>query len=358
MNISNRLKLIKDVGEEIITEAELKHLLESKKRIVAYDGFEPSFGRAPIHFAVYRAINIKKLMKAGIRFKLLLADYFAFLNNKLGGDLKKIQKVGKYFLEVWKAAGVKTRKVKVYWTSNIVKDREYWSKVLKISKLMSIKRALRATTIMGRVKGELQSSAQILYPSMQVADIFHLKVDICQLGMDQRKANVLARELASRLGFKKPVLVHHHMLLGLKGLQRKRSPEATMIASKMSKTDPSSCIYVHDSFEQIKKKLDKAYCPPKIIEGNPLIEYSKYLIFSQFGKMRIERSDRFGGNIEIGSFNELVNIYKKGKLHPNDLKFNVALYLDDMVRPIRKYFEKKRKARRLYNIVSKYSVTR
>ncbi len=358
MGLSDKLKLVKEVGEEIITETELKNLLETKKHLSAYDGFEPSFGKAPIHFAIYRAINIKKLMKAGIRFKLLLADYFAFLNNKLGGDLKKIQKVGEYFLEVWKAAGVKTRKVKVYWTSDIVKSRAYWDIVLRIARLMSIKRALRATTIMGRIKGELQSAAQVFYPAMQVADIFHLGVDICQLGMDQRKANVLARELAPKLGFKKPVLVHHHILIGLRGLQKKKSIEARMIASKMSKTDPSSCIYVHDSFEEIKKKLDKAYCPIKRTEGNPLIEYCKYLIFSQFDKMRIERSDKFGGNIIVGSFNELVSMYEKGKLHPNDLKFNVALYLDDMVRPIRRYFERKRKAKKLYETVSKYVSTR
>lgn len=357
MDINTRLKLIKEVGEEIITEAELRKLLETKKSISAYDGFEPS-GLAPIHFAVYRAINLKKLMKAGVKFNLLLADYFAFLNNKLGGDLSKIQKVGEYFLEVWKAAGVKTRKVKVHWTSNMVKNRKYWNKVLRIGRLMSIKRGLRATTIMGRIEGELQSAAQIFYPAMQVADIFHLGVDICQLGMDQRKANVLARELAPKLGWKKPVIVSHHMLLGLKGLQKKKDADATMIASKMSKSDPSSCIYVHDTFDEIKKKLDKAYCPIKKIDGNPLIEYCKYLIFSQFDKMRIERSDKFGGNIEVGGFDQLIKMYRAGKLHPADLKFNVALYLEDMISPIRKHFEKKRKARKLYNFVKNQKITK
>ena len=33
-----------------------------------------------------------------------VADWFAQLNNKMGGDLKKIQTVGKYMIEVWKAA--------------------------------------------------------------------------------------------------------------------------------------------------------------------------------------------------------------------------------------------------------------
>lgn len=35
-----------------------------------------------------------------------MADYFAQLNNKMGGDLKKIQTVGEYMVEIWKAVGM------------------------------------------------------------------------------------------------------------------------------------------------------------------------------------------------------------------------------------------------------------
>lgn len=52
---------------------------------------------------------------------------------------------------------------------------------------------------------------------MQWADIFHLKADICQLGKDQRKVNMLAIEYWDSIGKKdKPVIISHHMLLGLK----------------------------------------------------------------------------------------------------------------------------------------------
>jgi len=46
---------------------------------------------------------------------------------------------------------------------------------------------------MGRKDTEEMSAAQIFYPCMQCADVFFLKADICQLGMDQRKVNMLAR---------------------------------------------------------------------------------------------------------------------------------------------------------------------
>ena len=37
-----------------------------------------------------------------------VADWFGQLNNKMGGDLKKIQTVGAYFVEIWKAVGMES----------------------------------------------------------------------------------------------------------------------------------------------------------------------------------------------------------------------------------------------------------
>ena len=104
MDIEKRFELIKSVGEggEIITDEELRHLLETNDKPVAYDGFEPS-GLAHIPFGLLRADNLKCMLKAGVKFKLWLADYFAFINNKLGGDLNRIKKAGEYFIEVWKS---------------------------------------------------------------------------------------------------------------------------------------------------------------------------------------------------------------------------------------------------------------
>src|SRR5512136_1001606 len=132
MDIETKLELIRRVGEEIITEQELVELLETKEHPVAYDGFEPS-GLAHVPFGIYRAINLDDLIEAGIRFKLLIADWHAWINNKMGGDLEKIRKVGEYFIEVWKAAGVDMEKVEVVWASDIVSSAEYWHKVILIA---------------------------------------------------------------------------------------------------------------------------------------------------------------------------------------------------------------------------------
>ena len=193
MDINEKIELIKDFAEEIITEEELKKLFETNSHPIAYDGFEPS-GIAPIHFGLLRATNLKNMLKAGIKFKLYLADYFALINNKLEGNLDNIKKAGEYFIEVWKACGIDTNKVEIIWAKDIMNSINYWDKTLKIAKEISLERNLRATTIMGRKHGEKLSMAQLFYPSMQVTDIFHMNIDICQLGMDQRRKTVQPME--------------------------------------------------------------------------------------------------------------------------------------------------------------------
>ena len=202
MSIEERLELIKSVakGGEIIGEDELKSLLSSGKEIIAYDGFEPS-GKIHIAQGLLRAININKITKAGIKFKMLVADWHAWANNKMGGDLEKIQNVGNYFIEVWKSCGMNLDKVEFVWASDLLNNREYWKTVMHVARNSTIKRIIRCGQIMGRKEGEIQQVSQFIYPCMQTADIFHLKADICQLGLDQRKVNVLAREIGEKIGF-------------------------------------------------------------------------------------------------------------------------------------------------------------
>jgi len=70
---------------------------------------------------------------------------------------------------------------------------------------------------MGRAEGDDMPTSNILYPCMQCADIFFLEADVCQLGLDQRKVNMLAREYCDAIKKKdKPIIISHHMLSGLK----------------------------------------------------------------------------------------------------------------------------------------------
>lgn len=357
MDAETKVQFMKEFAEEIVTEEDLRNVFETNQHPIAYDGFEPS-GIAPIHFGLLRSTNLKNMLKTGVKFKLYLADYFAFVNNKLGGDLDNIRTAGNYFIEVWKACGIDTSKVEIIWAKDLMDSINYWDKTLKIAREVSLERNLRATTIMGRKQGDKLSMGQLFYPMMQVTDIFQMNVDICQLGMDQRRANILAREIAEKLKWKKPVVVSHHIIMGLQGLQKKGNKEETLIASKMSKSDTKSAIYMHETFEEIKNKINTAYCPAKVEEGNPLLEYCKYIILRELKSMKIERPVKFGGDIEFNNYEELRSSYLKEELHPADLKIGVINGLEILIRPVREYFEKNKKAKQLYDNVKKFKITR
>ncbi len=358
MDIYHKLQLIQEVGEEVITDYDLKNLLEIKSKPIAYDGFEPS-GNIHIAQGILRAINVNKMTKAGVTFKMLAADWHAWANNKLGGDLEKIQTAGDYLIEVWKKTGMDLSKVEFVRSSDLVNTDTYWKTVMRIARNSTVKRILRCAQIMGRKENETLQASQILYPCMQAADIFELKCDITQLGMDQRKVNVLAREIGPNLGFWKPVVISHHMLMGLgKPASQEKDTIERAIDMKMSKSKPDTAIFMTDSEEDIKRKINKAYCPEEIIVDNPVLEYCKYIIFEKFKTLKIERPAKFGGDLEFSDYNELEGTYAKNELHPMDLKQSVAVYINKLIDPVRKHFEKNKKAKELLEKVESFEITR
>jgi tyrosyl-tRNA synthetase len=358
MDVKKRFELIKSVGEEVVTEKELRELLEKKKNPIAYDGFEPS-GNVHIAQGVMRAINVNKMTKAGVKFKMLVADWHAMANNKMGGDLDVIQKVGKYLIEVWRVSGMDLSKVEFVWANDLVNNRDYWKSVVQVGRASTVKRIIRCSQIMGRKEDESLSAAQVVYPLMQCTDIFHLGADITQLGMDQRKVNMLAREIGPGLGYWKPIVVSHHMLMGLgRPVSSEKEVADRVMDLKMSKSKPDTAIFMNDTEAEIKRKISKAWCPEKQIHENPVLEYCKYIVFERFDKVKIERSKKWGGDTEFKSYNELEKCFARGEVHPLDLKKAVARYINDLVEPVRKHFERNRKAKELYEFVKKQEITR
>jgi tyrosyl-tRNA synthetase len=359
MDVESKLAVMRGFAEEIVTEDGLRELFESNDHPIVYDGFEPS-GVAPIHFGLQRARNVKKMLGIGVRMKLYLADYFAFINNKLEGDMEKIKTAGEYFIEVWKSSGIDTGKVEIIWASDLIDDIKYWDRMLRVGKAITLDRIKRAVTIMGRKEGDSLSAAQLFYPTMQVTDVFQLEIDICQMGMEQRRANILAREVAEKYGWKKPVAVHHPLVLGLQGMPpgAKDDKEREM-EYKMSKSNPKSAIYMHDSYEEIRAKVTSAYCPEKIIEGNPMFNFLKLVLLDDLNAaITISRPKKFGGDIAVESYSELVKLYENGGLHPMDLKSHVTELLEHKIKPVREHFEKNKRAGELYEAVKGYRITR
>jgi len=198
---------------------------------------------------------------------------------------------------------------------------------------------------MGRKQTEKLTAAQLLYPPMQAADIIALNVDVAHAGTDQRRVHMFLRDIAKKIKVNKPVAVHNHLLGGLEKPERlgfDENPEIDLkISSKMSKSKPWTCIFIHDSPEEIEKKLMKAWCPEGEVEFNPVLEIAEYIIFREKKRFKLERPRKYGGDVTFESYEELEKMFKEKKIHPQDLKLNISRELTKILEPVRKYFERR-----------------
>lgn len=83
----------------------------------------------------------------------------------------------------------------------------------------------------------------------------------------------------------KPIIVSHGMMSGLIEGQE-----------KMSKSNPDSAIFMEDSAEEVVRKIKKAFCPPNIVQGNPIMDYCKNIVFGIRDSIQVTRSPENGGN--------------------------------------------------------------
>ncbi|MBU1129797.1 tyrosine--tRNA ligase, partial [Patescibacteria group bacterium] len=232
------------------------------------------------------------------------------------------------------------------YTNNIV----HWETFMEVGKHVTLSRNLRSISIMGKTQGKDVDMATLFYPPLQVADIFTMKVNLAHAGMDQRKAHVVARQVAKKLIINPlrnvkdkviaPIAVHQNLIAGLGGPEKGENSEESL---KMSKSKPNSAVFVHDSPDEIRKKIKKAYGPPVEIEFNPLINWVKTLVFWGEGEskdgLKVKRAERFGGDVSYCKIDDLVDDYKSEKLHPMDLKNALSKWLIEKLGPARKHFE-------------------
>jgi tyrosyl-tRNA synthetase len=362
LDIETKIDLIcRPPTEEVLTIEDLRQLLETEEHPIAYNGWEPS-GLVHLGTGVICAYKMKDFLEAGIHFKAYLSTWHAWLNNKLGGNLELIRKAADLFKHSWIALGVPEDKIEFIYSDELYNNLSYWAKTITIAKNLTIARTRRTLEIAGRKDTEANYVSDFLYTPMQVADIFHMEVKICQLGIDQRNANVVARELGERLGFWKPICVHHHLLQGLEKPSLWPIPEGNereaLSSAKMSKSQPETCIFIYDSPEEIEQKTRRAFCPEKTVEFNPILDICKHIIFREKTTFTIERPAKFGGTVEFQSYQELEKAYKHGNLHPQDLKNALAHELAVILEPARRYFENNKAAKKCLNAVKNAKITR
>lgn len=339
MDVERKLELITRNTEEIVTIEELKQKLESGEKLKGYIGYEPS-GPTHVGWLVWM-FKVRDLVEAGIDFIVLEATWHAYINDKLGGNMELIKGATKIVRLTMEALGIPIEKIRFVDAEDLASDKRYWEIVIRVAKKNTLNRVKRALTIMGRKMDEAElDSSKIIYPLMQVSDIFYLDLDIALGGLDQRKAHMLARDTAEKLGFKKPIAIHTPIISSLRGTGRMDisglSKDEIAALYKMSKSDPSSTIYLHEDPEAIRRKIKKAYCPAGVIENNPIIEINKYILFAQPSfKLVVERPEKYGGTVIYENVDDLIRDFLEKRLHPADLKKATAEALIKLLAPVR-----------------------
>jgi len=316
--------------EEVVTRDELVELFKTNSSPKHYIGLEIS-GFLHLGSLISTGFKINDFVKAGVKCTVFLADWHTLINDKLGGDWETISKVSKYYQD---AFNLVCPNAEIVLGSKLYEENtDYWTELIKFTKHMSLARTMRTLTIMGRSKDDKKIElSNLLYPAMQAVDIHFLDVDIVHAGMDQRKIHMLVREIFPKKKWKVPVAVHHKLL---PGLSKPADTNNSQILGKMSKSDPNSGVFIHNTDDEIEKKISKAWCEEANTQNNPLLEIARTIIFHEFDEMNVERPEKFGGNISYTDYNQLETDFAGNKLHPGDLKQTVGSYLVKIISPIR-----------------------
>jgi len=343
MDIEAKMELIKaEPLEEVITEPELKQMLETNSKPKHYIGFEIS-GMPHIGHILFGGKKINDFAKAGIETQVLLADWHTMANNKLGGDWEKIKKVSEFYRELFNFFCPKT---KIVLGSDLYSETEnYWETLIQIARRTTMARATRMLVIEGRSEKESLYVSQYIYPIMQTADIWALDVDLPHAGMDQRRVHVFAKEIFRDMNMKQIVPLHHHLMPSLlePPLFDANTPKEEQVAAlKMSKSRPGSFISVLATESEISETMNRAWCPEGVVDNNPVLLLNKYVILPIRGELHVERKAEHGGDVDYSNFEQLSEDYRAKKLHPLDLKAATAASLSEIMRPITQKFGNRR----------------
>ena len=304
-----------------------------------YVGFEPS-GKAHIGWKVL-SLQLKRMLEADANVLIFLADWHAWVNDKFGGNMEDIQKTAVYMEETFRALlgypeeGDGPGQLRFYWASQLMDSGDYWARVLRCSKGATLPMVRKTFTIMGRDEASSDHDlSKFYYPAMQAADIFELNIDVAIGGMDQRKAHMFMRDMASKWNWKKATCLHTPILSSLKA----SGVRMDSFDHKMSKSDPNGALLLHDTLEKVQKKMKKAYLDPED-EQSPVYELAEHVVLPEFGHIQVTPNPKFG---EPSTWNDLASFkaaVMDGTLHPFDAKMGVAEGVAAGLSSIAEHFE-------------------
>jgi tyrosyl-tRNA synthetase len=349
------MALIERNTSEVMGRSDLLELLATPTPIRHYIGFEIS-GKVHLGTGLVSMGKVRDFLAAGVDCHVLLADWHTWINDKLGGDRDVIRRIATgYFTEAMRASllalGTDPSRVHFVLGTDLYDSHpDYWTTVIEVSRNTTLARMLRSISILGREQSDSVDFAKLIYPAMQAADIFAQGINLAHAGTEQRKAHVIARDVATKIRTNrltdfegrtvKPAAVHHPLLLGLRKPPVWPLPEDVDPSTlKMSKSDPSSAVFVHDDPDTIRRRVAKAFCPPEETRFNPVLNWFDQLVFAlDESSVTIARGAGSGGDATFDTYAELADAYGRGLLHPGDVKNALAARLIDRLEPARAHF--------------------
>ncbi|KAK4548793.1 hypothetical protein LTR36_008566 [Oleoguttula mirabilis] len=331
-----KFALIKQNLQEVLNPEIIEEILNKNDRPLSIYWGTATTGKPHCGYFV-PMLKIAEFLAAGCEVKILLADVHGFLDN-LKAPIELVAERVKYYryaiTELLKAVQVDiSRLVFVtgsdYQTSG-EKGARYFMDLLRLSTSVSGHDATKAGSDVVKQTEAPPLSSQI-YPLMQALDEEYLGVDAQFGGVDQRKIFTLAVEALPKIGFRKRA---HLMNPLIPGLQE---------GGKMSSSDPDSKIDLIDEESVVRKKLKKAFCPPKQVDGNGVLSFVEYVLlpasaFKNNGtpKFVVERRD--AEPLVYTGIADMKKDYAADVLSPQILKPAVTEALLEILAPIRKTF--------------------
>ncbi|TVY67491.1 Cytoplasmic tyrosine--tRNA ligase [Lachnellula suecica] len=278
-------------------------------------------------------MKVAELLAAGCRVKILLADLHGYLDN-MKAPFELVEFRAKYYSKIIKAllraVGVDISRLEFVQGSSYQLGEKYTMDRFKLEGMTRIKDAQKAGAEVVKQDNDPYLGG-LVYPLMQALDEQYLDVD-CQLGgVDQRKIFTFAMENLPKLGYKVRAHLMNTMIPGLGE------------AAKMSASDPDSKIDLLDPPEVVEKKLRRAVCVPKEVEGNAVIAFVEHVIMRCIA-LRADRDSNFVVQrkdkepLVYESAAKLKEDYAADILTPQLLKAALTHYLNELLAPIRAEF--------------------
>ena len=340
-----RLKLMVNGAQEVVG---LDHLISvlaggpsmaGDDVIRCYVGFEPS-GTAHIGWKVL-ALRLRRLLDAQANVMVFLADWHAWVNDKFSGDMAAIQTTARYMEDTFRALlghpeeGEGAGQLRFVWASTVMSDGDYWARVLRCSKGMTLAQVRKTFSIMGRDEASSDNDlSKFYYPAMQAADIGHMHIDLAIGGMDQRKAHMYMRDVSQRWGWRKATCLHTPIISGLQA----SGGRMETFDHKMSKSDPRGAILLHDDQAVMRKKMRKAYLDPAD-EHSPVYELAEHIVLPEQGVIHVTPNPKFGEPSAWDDLEAFRAAVADGTLHPLDAKWGVADGLAAGLSSVESHFE-------------------